>query len=70
MTELEARAAASLLPGINVRRHKGTWQFESRFHTTDGWHRRYAGKNLERAIELRAELIAAHAKRSSRMLNA
>jgi len=70
MTELEARAAASLLPGINVRRHKGTWQFESRFHTSDGWHRRYAGKNLERAIELRADLITTYAKRTARMTNA
>lgn len=61
VTEEQARAAAALIPGINVRRWKGTWHYEVRFHARGGkWKRRYAGKSLKRAVELRIDLIATY----------
>lgn len=62
--EAEARYAASRLPGIYVRRHKGTWAFQATLHTSNGRYKRYAGKDLNRAIELRSELIATYAKQA------
>ena len=63
MTESEARSHAATMPGVSVRRYKGTWHFDVRFHTTDGWRRRYAGKDVERAKCIRQELIETHSKR-------
>lgn len=57
-----AKMLASQHPGIEVRVRKGTWHFLAVFTTTDGRRRRYAGKNFERALSLRAELVAQFAK--------
>lgn len=64
--QAEAYQVASKLPGIFVkhRRKKGTWHFEATIHTSDGRHKRYAGKDVNRAIALRSELIATYAKKA------
>lgn len=60
----EMQAVAALHPGIEVRHGKrGGWYFVATFHTTSGRSNRYAGKSIERAIELRAALIAQFSKR-------
>ena len=56
VTEDEARALDKPYKGIRVSSHKGTWSYFARFQINNRQYCRYAGKNLERAIALRAEL--------------
>lgn len=62
--EAQARLAAAKLPGISVRRYKCTWAFQVTLHTTNRRYKRYAGKDVDRAIALRSELIATYAKKA------
>jgi hypothetical protein len=62
MTWIDARQIAQQHPGIIVKREKRTWAFYAQFKTTYGRARRYAGKDINRAIALRSELISAMSK--------
>jgi hypothetical protein len=62
MTIKEARALAAPHAGVTVRRNGKSWSFFAQFNTTDGRRMWYAGKSLERAIALRAELVAKFAR--------
>ena len=62
LTEAQARQAVARMPGINVRRWKGTWHYEARFNAQGKWHTRATGQDLQCAMAQRVALISAYGR--------